>query len=529
MSFKPLHEIDDGTVTRLSLVPISNGTLVQKCTTQELISTGLGAGSDLEYGVDNLLSIKDGSINSNKLSANAVTADKIKDGEIDLSKIKAEGEGSIPVNFLKRKTICVHVGNYHRGGSKILSDDSYNYDNTLGIDRYNARTEKVINQSDSDSLNYVWNGTHSDSTEVHVVESFSTLSAAARFVSYNYGPNINVIFLIHGHVSAFGSYDLDINKRIIDVSRWQKFKNIAIVSGSPPDYSGADSHIMNFMDDGTTLARIDWDQDPKSTAQSLEKELAFSFIGPNVMFSGIHFIFNSSSNFPNVVNKFRGGSHQINGVKMTSLGDIDHFTGYSIERSSVMQFGSINYDDICNEFRFREDGMLFKISDNSTIYYATDSSNNDILISAYSNLAEIVFAHIARSSTLDIGKNNTEIHIKESDSLSDITEPIIMENGRNTFISEFSANYYLSGGNTFYKKINSSGDLWFENGVGTVIGPSMRRNYISEATQTNSLLSRHNSSSYKSIKASLNASRLAGETSFKTAPSVRSSNPYSDQ
>ena len=104
-----------------------------------------------------------------------------------------------------------------------------------------------------------------------------------------------------------------------------------------------------------------------------------------------------------------------------------------------------------------------------------------------------------------------------------------MENGRNTFISEFSANYYLSGGNTFYKKINSSGDLWFENGVGTVIGPSMRRNYISEATQTNSLLSRHNSSSYKSIKASLNASRLAGETSFKTAPSVRSSNPYSDQ
>ena len=527
MSFKPLHEIDSGTVTRLSFVPISDGLSVEKCTTQELISTALGNTSDLEYSSNNFLVVKDGAIDSAKLSADAVTADKIKDGEIDLSKIKTEGEGSIPVNHLKRKTLCLHVGNYYRDGSKILADDSYNYDDLFN--RYNARTEKIVDQSDTDNLSYAWNGTHADSSEVHIVESFSTISAAARFAYNNYGPNLNVLFLIHGHVSAFGSYDLDTNKKIREVSSWQNFENVAIVSGSPPDYDSSDSHIMNFMDDATTLARVDWDQDAKNAGSALERELAFSFNGPNVMFSGIHFVFSSSINFANISNKFRGGSHQINGVKMTSLGDIDHFTSYFVERSSVMQFGSSGYDDICNEFRFREDGSLFKISDRSTIYYATDSTNNDILISAYSNGAEIVFGHLIQGSTLDIGKNNTEVYIKNGDNLNTSIEPIILENGRNTLLTDFSSDYYLSGGTTFFKQVNSDSDLYYENGAGNISGPSNRKNYSSESSQTNSILSRHNSSSYKSSKTSLNASRLAGETNFKSAPSARSANPYSDQ
>ena len=527
MSFKPLHQIDDGAVTRLSFVPISDGTLVQKCTTQELISTGLGTGSDLEYGSNNLLAIKNGAIDSSKLSTGAITADKIKDGEIDLSKIKTEGVGSVPINALKRKTLCLHVGNYYRNGNKILSNDSYNYDDFLN--RYNARTEEVIDQSDTDNLNHVWNGTYADSSEVHIVESFSTISSAARFAVHNYGPNLNVIFLIHGHVSAFGAYDLDLNKRISEVSAWQNFNNIAIISGSPPDHDSTNSHIMNFMDDAKTLARVDWDQDEKNSASALERELAFSFDGPNVMFSGIHFVLSSTANFPNVSNKFRGGSHQINGAKITSLGDIDHLTSYFIERSSVMQFGSSDYENICNEFRFREDGTLFKISDRSTIYYATDSINNDILISAYSNGAEIVFGHLIQGSTLDIGKNNTEVYIKNVDNLSTSIEPIILENGRNTFLTEFSSDYYLSGGTDFFKQVSSDLDQMYENGMGNMSGPSNRKNYNSEAAQTNSLLSRHNSSSYKSSKTSLNASRLAGETNFKSAPSTRTSNPYSDQ
>ena len=90
-------------------MPISDGTDVQKCTTQQLISTALGTGSDLEFNASNFLSIKGGSIDSSKIAAGAVTADKIEDGGIDLTKIKTEGESSFPISTLRRKTICLHI------------------------------------------------------------------------------------------------------------------------------------------------------------------------------------------------------------------------------------------------------------------------------------------------------------------------------------------------------------------------------------------------------------------------------------
>ena len=92
MTFKPLHNLDNGLVTRNSFVPISDGADVQKCTTQQLISTALGAGSDLEFNSSNLLSIKGGAIDSSKIADGAITGDKIQDGGVDLSKIKTEGE-----------------------------------------------------------------------------------------------------------------------------------------------------------------------------------------------------------------------------------------------------------------------------------------------------------------------------------------------------------------------------------------------------------------------------------------------------
>ena len=66
MSFKTLHELDTGTATILSFVPISDGASLEKCTTKDLISASLGASSDMEFNTQNQLAIKDGSINSSK-------------------------------------------------------------------------------------------------------------------------------------------------------------------------------------------------------------------------------------------------------------------------------------------------------------------------------------------------------------------------------------------------------------------------------------------------------------------------------
>lgn len=528
MSFKPLHDIDSGTVTINSFVPISDGTSVEKCTTKQLISAGLGNGSDIQFSTNNLLVIKDGSIDSGKLTANAVTADKIADGEIDLSKLKSSGERSIPINLLKRKTVCVHVGNYYRNGIRITADDSYNYDSSFG-GFYGERTGHVVNQNDPDSLNYVWAGTFQDSTELHIEQSFATLSAAARFLSYNYGPNLNAIFLIHGHVCAIGEYDLDGRKNISRVNTWESFSNIAILSGSTPNYTASDAHTINYMDDQATLARIDWDHDIKSSASDALKELAFNFNGPNVMISGVNIVFHSDSNFSSVYNKFTGGEHHINGVRISASNDIDHLVPYYIERSANMFFGKDGLDDISNEFYFQEDGRLFIAKDNSNIYYGVDSNNNDILLEAYKTEAKIKFISLELASTLQMGSslNDFEVKIKNDSNLSTNVSPIYFNNGNNTIINHFSASTYLFGGYITFEN-GSSTDKEYDNSTGSIGFPSSRKNYTT--LPATSLLKRHTGTKHEaSTKASLLPAVLAGNSSPKSAPSARSANPYSDQ
>ena len=545
MSFKTPQEIANvvGAVNHDHFVVITNGAsphAAEKCTTKQLIEASLGNSSSIEFNSNNTLSIKPGAVDSLEIASGAITLEKIPNGIIDLTKLKTSGSNSIPINSLKRRTLCLHVGNYFRNGVKMLSDDSLSYDSS--INRYLDRTESVVNSSDPSSLNDAWGGMHKDSTEVHIVEPFATLGAAARFAEYNYGPNINALFLIHGHVSAVGSYDLNVNKRIANVDYWNSFDNVAIISGSPPDYNSADSHYMHYFQDGNTLARIDWDQDIKSSEQEREKALGLCFSGPNVTIAGLNIVFKSSSNFPNLSNKFIGGNHYISGVRMMSTGDIDNFTPYNIERSSNMFFGNKDIPNACNEFYFAEDGILFRAHDNSTFYYAKESDNNDILLDGFSHNAEIRFAHLSESSKIDLGSNNAEVLIRSEYNLNESIAPIILENGRNTYVSRFAGSYYLCGGSGAgwwdtathgFQIVNSDFDAFYDN-AGSMSGPANRKPYVgaqglSPSSISNSILKRHQSSSYKSGMSSLNAIRLTGKDAFKLSPSSRASNPYSDQ
>lgn len=528
MSFKPLHNLDDGIVTRNSFVPISDGTDVQKCTTQQLISTALGTGSDLEFNASNLLSIKSGAIDSSKIANGAITGDKIQNGGVDLSKIKTEGESSLPVNILKRKTICLHVGNYYRNNTPYKANDSINFNTS--INRYEGRTESVVSSIDDESMNDVWLDLHTDTTEVHIIEPFATLSAAARFAQYNYGPNLNAVFLIHGHVAAVGSYDLDINKRISQVIRWTAFDNIAIIAGSSPKNTDPDSHYANYFSSsaiGALAARIDWDQDTKHAARPRERTIAFDFSGVNLSIAGINFVFNSTFNFSSVQNIFSGGKHYVSGVRMASLGDIDDFTPYYINSNAKAVFGDPDVPSSANEFSFKEDGTLFKLKDNSSIRYAKNSDNTDILINTYKTNANIRFCHLIESSTFDMGDKNTEIYFETSSNVNTNITPVILQNGQNRFLTDMQSQYYMGGGpgglGTYADFIDTDYDLLYQSGS-SMSDSSNRKNYSDIKTHPTSIYKRATSIANTSYR-----ERIISDTEFIYAPSTRTANPYSDQ
>ena len=339
----------------------------------------------------------------------------------------------------------MHIGNYYRGGTPYKANDSINFNTSTN--RYDNRTESVVSSIDNESMNDVWLDLHTDTTEVHIIEPFATLSAAARFAQYNYGPNLNAIFLIHGHVAAVGAYDLDTNKRISQVIRWTAFDNIAIIAGSSPKNTDSDSHYANYFSSsaiGALAARIDWDQDIKNTARPRERTIAFDFSGVNLSIAGINFVFNSTNNFLRKI--FFRRRDYISGVRMASLGDIDDFIPYYINSNAKVVFGDPDVSSSANEFSFKEDGTLFKLKDNSSIRYAKNSDDTDILIDTYKTNANIRFCHLIESSTFDMGDKNTDIFFETSSNLNTNITPVILQNGQNRFLTHMQSQYYMGGG-----------------------------------------------------------------------------------
>ena len=96
-----------------------------------------------------------------------------------------------------------------------------------------------------------------------VIEPFATVAAAARYALQNYGTNINVAFLIHGHVAAYGTYDQNAHS-YKDIGNFDSFSKIAIIGAAPGSYSGSDSHYTTFSRNGDTPGRIDFDQAPRA-------------------------------------------------------------------------------------------------------------------------------------------------------------------------------------------------------------------------------------------------------------------------
>lgn len=529
MTFQALHDLNSGTVTKNSFTLMSNGTNVEKCTTKDLISVALGNSSDLEFNNLDSLSIKDGVIGESNIANNAISASKIQDGAIDLSKVKTDGPSSFPVNVFKRKTICLHVGNYYRNSGYQKASDSLNYNSS--IQRYEARSEVIVNSTDDESMNLVWGDIHSDSTEVHVVEPFATLSAAARFAQYNYGPNLNAIFLIHGHVCAVGEYDINLNKRIAQVDRWSGFNNIAITAGSAPGYTMSDSHYVNYFSSSTygkLAARIDWDHTVKNGATDREKTFAFDFSGPNVVLSGVNFVFSAPTgqNVSLVQNRFQRGEHYINGVRMASLGDIDDFIPYFGLNSSSLYFGDADMPDTANEFVFKENGTLFKIQSGSQIRYGKNSDNNDILIEAYASSANIKFCRLIEGSTFDIGSQNTEVYYKSSSSLNNNHPAVTLQFGLNRFLSDMGSSYYIGGKASSgfqFEFINSDADLMYESGS-SISDAANRKNYTSASAVSESLYSKATKITNTTYR-----ERITSSANFMSMPTTRSNDPYSDQ
>ena len=201
---------------------------------------------------------------------------------------------------------------------------------------------------------------------------------------------------------------------------------------------------------------------------------------------------------------------------------------YYINSNAKVVFGDPDVSSSANEFSFKEDGTLFKLKDNSSIRYAKNSDDTDILIDTYKTNANIRFCHLIESSTFDMGDKNTDIFFFETSSnLNTNITPVILQNGQNRFLTNMQSQYYMGGGpgsiGAYADFIDTDYDLLYESGS-SMSDYSNRKNYSDIKTHPTSIYTRATSISDTSYR-----ERITSSTSFISAPSTRAANPYPDQ
>lgn len=524
MSFKKIRDLDAAStltngLSKDDFIPAADasGVTTVKATPEEIIGTSLGSESSLELDSNGKLKVKEGSITTNELAST--------------------GQGAISVTNIQPKTIVVHVGNYVYNSSKYWASDAYNYN--VATDKYEARTVVTRDFSATTSHGvYVWGAIHFDTDEQVVIEPFATKIAAARYALQNYGTNVNVAFIIHGHVAAYGTYDLQGSSNNIaffrDVNNFDSFSKVAIIGGTPGSYSGGDSEYSNFARNGDTCGRIDYDQTPRANIGGGGSNLAYWFRGPIVRVVGTNQVYHSSSSSLTdmEVRYGIGINHDLANNRVASVGDINYFNPYHFLEGTIGYFSSGAGNP--NEFYFARGGRCFEVSSSSRLIYSNNGANHIYIDGSDTANHHIALASIYESSSLELKNDTTSVKYRSGKTFKSFAGsgsfPIYLALGFATFNTHLTTDVFVGetgvgndeaayGTGYYLNRDYKSG------GISTNVSDRDTYSTVSSsgsADASGTLFDRFDGSGYETpAKTTLNAERLTGNDSLISAPTSR--------
>lgn len=436
-------------------------------------------------------------------------------GWINTNMFATEGANSISLTQVVPKTLVIHVGNYYdRNGTQRLASDTYNFN--ASSDTYGLRTVSTISFSDGPAG---WFGYHYDSEQAETIESFATCVAAIRYALHNFGSGVYLQLVVHGHVSWHGSYDMQSaqSASIKDANQMDMFSGFALTSGAPGTYSGSDSAYVTYQN---VTARVDIDCNGVNTIAP-----GMWFRGPRCMWSGVNLVFRKTDSGDIGVwwSKSASGFHEARGMRYAS-----------IDQPAGGYFYPFHWVEGANGFLSSGSSqpIEFYISRNSTIF--TLSGGSDMLTS-----------NNATSNDHYFEGQNANIGVRYSGC-----------SGRSSMLHKF-AQVYLKSGSSFDRTINTFGMAGPFNQVGVWDNPNplhvpgngtMLRdanavahsvynlsaslstaNLTYTGNPTGGLFSKWGNSAYQSTLTALSPSRLTSNVSFKSKPTARANDPYSDQ
>lgn len=460
-------------------------------------------------------------------------ATKVSGGDSWITKNMFETNGplSIDLTQIVAKSIIVHVGNYYdKDGTKQLANDGLAYDSAT--DTYGGRNLYTVPFSDPDHP-LAWGNNHFDINSAHIIPPFASISAAARFCVQNFGSDISVMFIIHGHVCWINNLDLEglPSYKVKDVGNWAAFANVCLVGGAPGDKNIAGSHKTTFSENGASVGRIDFDK-----TFMTQTKLANWWRGPAVQMEGLNFVFNNSTTSTNANAadvKMRwskgtggGGFHNSRNIRMRCYNADSNGYFYPFEHSenaihyihSSVELSINRHMTIC-EVRNGGTCMFFPTS-TGTLYLTGDSANRGIRTGG-----------VFDRGTFVIGSGGRFKY--SSSAVPDKTLNTFGFGGGFGFASVYrSGPYYLSGNGTVpvehngWYNINNLGNYYNNAPQGTLSNSTYLETY---ASSDSGRLVNKTSGWVTAGTGPLGMTTLTGNSGFKGNLTSRTANPYSNQ
>jgi hypothetical protein len=508
-----------------------------------------GAITSTQLATDAVTSAKiaDNAVTSDAIADNAVDTAKIADGAVSTTQLQESGEGAISIQQIVPKTVVIHVGNYYYQGTKYWASDLYNYNSST--DTYEARTSISRDFTAGTSVGAkAWGSLHYDLKEAVVIEPFATYIAGMRYVLQNHGVGANVTVIFHGHVCAYGTYDL-INTTNApfykDVNNFENFAKISLQGGAPPDYSNNSADYQVIQSNGATPARIDHDNSVRHATGVQGRNLAYWYRGPIMNVVGTNQVFTSNTSASIEVRYGIGINHNLANNRMASAGSVSWFNPYNMLENTIAYFSSGSGNP--NEFYFQNAGKCFGVFGASTIY-SNNGVNNIYIDGANTSTNLIEFCSVALGSSF-MFKNNSDVKYKSGKTFQAFGAsqyPINLTGPFNQFTS-VSDDFFVGENGIGHTGATLAEDYNYvsHDGSGTILTTattgtppvSNRQTYSDISSESGTLHQRYQGGGFISSLSTLNASRICGQSNVKSAPTSRtgtggtsnSSAPYSDQ